>query len=45
MPYDPELEDQTHADLYHHADDGRPLTDEEWDAQREHMQANGTWPF
>lgn len=50
MPHDPALVDTAHADLFHHgrpAEDGsaRPLTDEQWDAQRHQMLLDGTWPF
>lgn len=51
MTFDPEKVDPVYADLFYHGGppdaDGRPrgLSDEQWDAQRERMRAEGTWPF
>lgn len=51
MPFDPEKVDPQHADLFYHGgppdEDGtpRPLSDEQWDAQKARMTENGDWPF
>ena len=49
-PHDPSLVPPEHADLFYHGkpdEDGNPvgLTDEEYDAEKAEMQAEGTWPF
>ena len=49
-PHDPSLVPPEHADLFYHGkpdEDGNPvgLTDEEYDAEKAEMQAEGTWPL
>lgn len=45
MPFDPDKVDPAHADIFHHGDDGRGLSDEEWDAQKSFLRELGTYPF
>lgn len=50
MPFDASKVPMRHADLFYHGkpdDDGNPvgLTDEQWDAQKADMRAEGTWPL
>lgn len=48
--FDPTKVNEHHVDLFYHGkpdEDGNPvgLTDEQWDAQRDSMIAEGTYPL
>ena len=45
MSFDATKVPEEYADLFHHGDNGRGLTDEEWDAQKARMREAGNFPL